>query len=42
MKSKISQNNTNYRLTYEQNIKVKQIIPFANTGDPGNVKWGNT
>lgn len=37
MKSKISQNNTDYRLIYEQNMKVKQIIPFANTSDPGNI-----
>ena len=39
---KISQNNTNYRLTYEQNItniNIKHIILITNTGDPGEVKW---
>lgn len=40
--NKISQNNTNYRLTYEQNItniNIKHIIPITNTGDLGEVKW---
>lgn len=38
---KISQNNTNYRLNYEQNItniNIKHIIPVTSTGDPGEVK----
>ena len=36
---KISQNNTNLWLTYEQNINIRHIISITNTGDPGKIKW---